>query len=371
MGLKKIVGIVLAIIPLACALSCSGRAGAKTEGVVREASVPGEEISSLVIKMVSPEENAGFKIHESVNIILEATDKAKLPDSVRIFFDGKYLATLKSAQWEYVIPASLTVSAGRKSLKVIAFSSGKQQNTITRFLIFYSDVIPEKYGYKVVHSYPHDSEAFTQGLVFDGGRLFESTGQKGSSSLREVDITTGRVIRQQNLDAAFFGEGIAIYRDRIYQVTWEDKIGFVYDKSSFNVVNKIYYPTEGWGLTTVDDKIAMSDGTNILTFYEPEMFTAIGKIEVYDNQKKVDQLNELEFINGEIWANVWMTDLIVRIDPVSGKVLSYIDLKGILPDSQHNSDTDVLNGIAFDREEGRIFVTGKKWPFLYEISPVK
>ena len=367
---KRVIFISLAALPLVWAVSCSGKSGSKAELVIQP--IPEDrEITSKIFRIVSPGENSTFRLHESVKIILEPSDKEKLPDSVRIYFDGKHVTTIKSALWEYAINESLTLTTGRKSLKLTAFREGKQQNTITRFLIFYSDIIPQKYGFKVIHSFPHDREAFTQGLVYDGGKMFESTGQKGTSNLREVEIATGKVVRQQNLDASLFGEGIALYKDRVYQVTWEDKVGFVYDKASFRVINKIYYPTEGWGLTTIDDEIAMSDGSNIISFYEPETFTAVRKIEVYDNEKKVDQLNELEYINGEIWANVWMTDLIMRIDPFSGKVLSYIDLKGILPDSQRNADTDVLNGIAFDKATGRIFVTGKKWPWLYEISLVK
>ena len=181
-------------------------------------------------------------------------------------------------------------------------------------------------------------------------------------------LETGKVIRQLNLDDSLFGEGITLYHDLIYQVTWKNKIGFVYNKSDFKLINKIYYQTEGWGLTNIDDKIVMSDGTNILYFFEPEMFTIVKRIEVYDNKKKVDQLNEIEYINGEIWANIWMTDLIARIDPVSGKVLAYIDLKGILPKSDRDAETDVLNGIAYDNQGKRIFVTGKRWPKLFEIK---
>ena len=150
-----------------------------------------------------------------------------------------------------------------------------------------------------------------------------------------------------------------MYRDRIYQVTWENKVGFIYDKATFKVINKIYYSTQGWGLTTVNDKIVMSDGSNVLAFYEPDMFTMVSRIEVYDNEKKVDSLNELEYINGEIWANIWMSDLIARIDPVSGKVLAYIDLKGILPESDRTPETDVLNGIAYDQEETGYLLQGR------------
>jgi len=219
----------------------------------------------------------------------------------------------------------------------------------------------------VVNSYPHDIKAFTQGLFYDSGVLYESTGQETESSLREVELTTGRIIRQLNIDASLFGEGITLCKGRIFHVTWRSKVGFVYEKETFKQINKIYYPTEGWGLTTFEDRIVMSDGTNILYFYEPEMFTSVSRIEVFDNEKKVDNLNELEYINGEIWANIWMEDRIARIDPVSGKVNAYIDLKGLFPPNERNPEAEVLNGIAYDPATKRIFVTGKRWSKLYEI----
>ena len=198
--------------------------------------------------------------------------------------------------------------------------------------------------------------------------MYEGTGQESGSSLREVELNTGKVLRQMNLEPPLFGEGITLFKDRIYQVTWRSKVGFVYDKTTFSQINKIYYQTEGWGLTTIKDQIVMSDGSNVLYFIEPEMFTVVSRLEVYDNEKKADQLNELEYINGEIWANMWMTDLIARIDPVSGKVIAYIDLKGILKDPDTSTGTDVLNGIAWDKAGNRIFVTGKNWPKLFEIK---
>jgi glutaminyl-peptide cyclotransferase len=348
--------------------SCSGRTEKKAENTVPAVTVTDEAPAVRLVKLVSPEENARFRLRDQVKVVLNVSDNNRLPDSVVIAFDGKVVSTLKSAPWEYTIPSSLTVTTGSKSLKITAFRESKSQNPITRFLFILSDVAPKKYGYKVVHAYPHDTEAFTQGLAYDRGVLYEGTGQKTGSSLREVELQTGRVIRQHNLDPSLFGEGIALYHDKIYQVTWENKVGFIYDKTTFNQINKIYYSTQGWGLTTVGDRIVMSDGSNVLAYYEPDMFTMVSRIEVCDNEKKVDQLNELEFINGEIWANIWMTDLIARIDPVSGKVLAYIDLKGILPESDRTPETDVLNGIAWDPEGKRIFVTGKKWPKLFEIS---
>jgi glutaminyl-peptide cyclotransferase len=364
---RKYIIFIFVMLLITWTLSCSGRPGKKTEAGVLPALVINEEAAVKLIKMISPEENTGYKLNDPVKVVLKLSDKNKLPDSVLIFFNGKAVTTLKSEPWQYSIPPGFTVTTGRKSLKVAAYKGGRSQNTITRFMIIYSDIVPKRNGYKVIHSYPHNRDAFTQGLVYDNGVLFEGTGQETGSSLREVELETGNVIRQHNLDVSLFGEGIALYRDRIYQVTWENKVGFVYEKSTFNVINKIYYPTQGWGLTTIDDNIVMSDGTNILYFFEPEMFTVVSSIEVYDNERKVDQLNELEYINGEIWANIWNTDLIARIDRVSGKVIAYIDLKGILPESERNADTDVLNGIAYDQVGNRIFLTGKKWPKLYEI----
>jgi len=235
-------------------------------------------------------------------------------------------------------------------------------------VIIVSDTDPGKNSYKVIHTYPHDSQAFTQGLFYNNGLLYEGTGQETGSSLREVELETGRVLRQHNLESSLFGEGITLYNDRIYQVTWTSKVGFVYNKSDFRVINKFYYQTQGWGLTTIDEQIVMSDGSNVLYFFKPEMFEAVSRLEVYDNEKKVDQLNELEYIDGEIWANIWQTDLIARIDPLTGKVNSYIDLSPLFPVSKRNEvDADVLNGIAYDSSGRRIFVTGKRWPRLYEI----
>jgi glutamine cyclotransferase len=260
---------------------------------------------------------------------------------------------------------------GRKPVKAVAYISGKTQS-VTRFVIIYSDSAPKRLGYRLVNSYPHDPGAFTQGLFFHDGILYEGTGQETGSTLRTAELETGKVIRQHTLDPSLFGEGITLFKDRIFQVTWQNKVGFVYNRSDFRQINKIYYQGEGWGLTTIGDRIVRSDGTNILYFHEPEMFDAVSRLEVYDNEKKVDQLNELEYINGEIWANIWMTDLIARIDPLTGKVNSYVDLSRLYPEAKRREvNADVLNGIAWDQLTGRIFVTGKRWPGLYEIEVIE
>ena len=354
---------------LVWAISCSGRAG-KNDEKKAVAEVPVENAERAVIKMISPEENAGFKLKDPIKVVLSVV-KNRPPDSVTITFDSKPIANLTKEPWEYNIPSGYTVTTGRKALKVTSYEAGKQSSTITRFMIIYSDVVPEKYGYRIVHTYPHDRGAFTQGLFYHNGVLYEGTGQETGSSLREVELGTGKVLRQHNLDASLFGEGITLYRDMIYQVTWENKVGFVYDIATFRVLNKIFYPTQGWGLTTIGDKIVMSDGTNVLYFYEPQSFTVVSRIEVYDDRNKIDSLNELEYINDEIWANIWMSDQIARIDPETGKVKGYINLTGLLKASDKAPDTDVLNGIAWDKETKRVFVTGKRWPKLFEINVVK
>jgi len=356
------------ILLISLIISCSSRTG---NAVKPGSESPGKTKSGLpadLIKMVSPAENAEYRLNDQIRVSLSPAGETTLLDSVKVFFDGKEVALLSSAPWECSVGSELTELTGRRSVKAVAYTREKSQ-AVTRFVIIYSDVIPKKHSYRVINTYPHDSEAFTQGLLYDNGLLYEGTGQETGSSLRVVELETGKVLRQHNLDPSLFGEGITLYRDRIFQVTWQNKVGFVYNKSDFRVLNKIFYQTEGWGLTTTNDRIVRSDGTNVLYFHEPEMFDVVSRLEVYDNEKKVDQLNELEYIDGEIWANIWQTDFIARIDPVSGKVNSYIDLSPLYPEPKRREvSADVLNGIAWDQQGGRIFVTGKRWPKLYEIK---
>ncbi len=230
------------------------------------------------------------------------------------------------------------------------------------------------YTYRVVNSYPHDPEAYIQGLVFEEGFFYEGTGRLGQSSLRKVVIESGEVVQRIDLAPVLFGEGITIFGENIIQLTWKSRVGFVYDKESFELIKMFSYPTEGWGITHDGERLIMSDGTANLYFWEPETLAEIGRVEVADNGQPVMRLNELEYINGEIWANVWQTDRIARIDPDSGRVVGWIDLTGLLSaEDRAQQPVDVLNGIAYDAENDRLFVTGKLWPKLFEIEllPVK
>lgn len=223
------------------------------------------------------------------------------------------------------------------------------------------------YSYKVVNTYPHDKKAFTQGLVFENGFLYEGTGIKGNSSLRKVDLKTGDVLQVHELSDEYFGEGITIFENRIIQLTWQSNVGFIYDKDSFELLQEFEYLTEGWGITHDGENLIMSDGTNKLHFLDAETFKEINVIEVSENSTPIQDLNELEYINGEIYANVWKTDRILKISPVTGNVTGMIDLKGLLS-KEEIEDADVLNGIAYDSENDRLFVTGKWWPKLFEIE---
>jgi glutamine cyclotransferase len=230
-----------------------------------------------------------------------------------------------------------------------------------------SDVIPV-YTYNIVNTYPHDRNAFTQGLVFENGVLYEGTGLFGHSSLRRVELETGDILQIRELPAQFFGEGITIYENKIIQLTWQSNIGFVYDKNSFEPLQEFNYSTEGWGITHDGKRLIMSDGTSTLHFLDPQTFEEIGQLGVFDNGGPVTRLNELEYVQGEIYANVWQTDHIARIAPGTGRVTGWIELGGLLTPEDRSEPVDVLNGIAYDAESGRLFVTGKLWPKLFEIE---
>lgn len=231
------------------------------------------------------------------------------------------------------------------------------------------DVV-QTYTFNIIREYPHDLEAFTQGLVFEKGRLFEGTGRNGRSSLRRVELETGQVLQQHDLAREFFGEGVTVFGERIIQLTFLSRLGFVYDMNSFELLRQFNYPTEGWGITHDGERLIISDGSFKLYFIDPETFERTGEIEVREGDKRISNLNELEYVQGEIFANVWLTDRIARISPETGTVVGWIDLTGLLGEDDRTESVNVLNGIAFDQENNRLFVTGKLWPKLFEIELV-
>ncbi|MCP4195952.1 MAG: glutaminyl-peptide cyclotransferase [Proteobacteria bacterium] len=260
-----------------------------------------------------------------------------------------------------IIPAPL--SAGSSSALI---QPEPPQNQLRRA---YESRAPV-YGFEIVSTYPHDPGAFTQGLVYEEDHFYEGTGLRGQSSLRRVMLANGQVLQQHDLEDSLFGEGVAVVDDQIIQLTWKSNVGFVYDKSSFEVQQQFQYAHEGWGITYDGERLIVSDGTATLYFWDPETLQEIGKVAVHDDLGPVVRLNELEFIDGEVFANIWLTDLIARIDPGSGRIVGYIDLSGLLPPEDHTPSTNVLNGIAYDATLDRLFVTGKRWPKLFHIDLV-
>ena len=225
-------------------------------------------------------------------------------------------------------------------------------------------------SYEIVGDYPHDPNAFLQGLLWYDGALYESTGSHsaGISTVRRLEFPSGKVLQSVKLSPEHFGEGLALVDDRLIQITWQSKRGFVYDRETLGLLREFTYATEGWGLTYDGKNLIMSDGSNVLTYLDAQTFAPVRKLSVTMNGRPVYEINELEFIEGEIWANVWHTDMILRIDPGSGRVNSFLNLKGILPPEKRTDPEAVLNGIAYDAQDKRIFVSGKLWPRLFEIK---
>jgi glutaminyl-peptide cyclotransferase len=225
-------------------------------------------------------------------------------------------------------------------------------------------------SYRIVNTYPHDQQAFTQGLIYIDGHLYESTGIAGRSSLRMEELETGRILKFHDVPGKYFAEGLTDWGNTLVQLTWETHVAFVYDRSTFRLLNTFHYDGEGWGLTHDTKNLILSDGSATLRFFDPATFHEVRRVTVKDQGKPVAQLNELEFIHGEIYANIWHTDRIARISPNTGKVLGWIDLSGLLPASQRSDSEAVLNGIAYDTAHNRLFVTGKLWPKIFEIGIV-
>lgn len=227
------------------------------------------------------------------------------------------------------------------------------------------------YDFKVVHAYPHDAQAFTEGLLYRDGFLYESTGLNGHSSIRKVSLETGKVLQTKEIPPQYFGEGLTVWKDTLVGLTWQTHTGFVFDLATFELRNQFAYPGEGWGLTQNGKELVMSDGTAVLRFLDPQTFLEVRRVKVTADGIAVDQVNELEWVGDEIYANLWHTNTIARIDPASGKIVGWIDLGKLYPAAGSGQNGEnVLNGIAYDADKKRLFVTGKLWPKLYEIKLV-
>ena len=359
------------IIGLCCTLftacsSCNRSGNSTKTGQAVEQQRPRRQRAQITI--VSPKSNEQQPLGAAITLLAKARDGAEAIDSIRWFVDGKWFKTTKGEDITWNTGGQTT---GTHRIEAVTYYvSGQRENTLTSVLLLASQ-IPKQYTYKVMQIYPHDTKAYTQGLLFDDGFLYESTGQKGESTLRKVNLQTGEPVQMIHLSSEMFGEGLALLDDKLVQLTWQNQVAFVYQKSDFKLLNTISYPMrEGWGLTFDGTHLLMTDGSATLYFLDKDFLAEVRRLEVCDNNGLVRELNELEYINGELWANVYQTNYILRIDPKTGVVTGRIDMSGLLNDSDQKTGTDVLNGIAYDEKTGKIYVTGKNWPKLFEIQVI-
>ena len=354
--ITRVVPAVLLILLLSC---CRKHAPGH---IAPEASV-----RPSITRVTSPKNGTIITCGDSVKFSLTPPVTGNKVDSVVITAGKNPVLRLKGKTDGYWHSGKNKV--GQITLKIQVYYNDSLEESHAASLVILSDVVPQKYTCRVISQYPHDADAYTQGLIYENGKLFESTGLEEKSSIRIVNISTGKPEKMVALGKEFFGEGIALFKDQIYQVTYKSQVGFIYDKNTLEQIRSFDYQIrEGWGLTTDGQYLVMSDGSSQLYFIEPEFFTQVDKIDVFDDKGMIPSLNELEFIHGKILANVYGESYIVMIDPGSGKVLGKLDLKSLLPKGSAGDLDRVLNGIAYNPQTGHLYVTGKHWPVLYEIS---
>jgi glutaminyl-peptide cyclotransferase len=288
-----------------------------------------------------------------------------------LFLDNNLVKTFNEPEFDYHLNRFEPI--GKHQVKLIATKTDGIEGVSFQSFEVVSDIVPEMFTYEVVRTYPHSTEHFTQGLEIHDGILYESTGENGKSGIFKVDMATGKVLESVRLEDKYFGEGISIMNNKIYQLTYKSQIGFIYDLNTFARIDSFTYETpQGWGLTNDGQYLIKTDGSEFMHFLDPLNMRVVKKIPVYDNQGPVQYLNELEYYDGYVYANIWTTNNAVKIDPKTGKVVSKINFEGLLPviyDPQ--KPIDVLNGIAINKENGKIYVTGKLWPKMFEVKLVK
>ncbi len=351
---------LIGVLFCVAALSCTPKSEKKPTVLTQQKATP---ISG--VRIVNPEQltpNSSLQLSIALN-----GDSVRLDSVVVSFYSKKLIA---SSQLNFSVDVS-SLPVGKQLLSTQLYLSNDSQEKHIVPITLFAPSAPQQYQYRKTATYTHDPDAYTQGLVFHEGALYESTGTRGESTLRKIDIESGKVLKQISLDDKYFGEGLTIWSSQLVQLTWTSNVAFAYDMESLEQIKTFHYPTEGWGLATLGDELVMSDGSEKLYFLDPSSFAEKRSIQVYDEKEKVLYLNELEVIDGLIYANVYQTDKIVMIDPESGAVVGVVSLEGVFNKQGYNRRLDVLNGIAWDESGKRLFVTGKWWPKLYQIELYK
>ncbi len=314
--------------------------------------------------------NKKIKFGDDLKVAVQVKLKDGELKETKIYIDSILITSSNDIEFTYSL--NKFEKLGKHTVKVVSVKSDGVEGVYYKNFEVLSDIVPEKYGYEVINSYPHSETSYTEGLEIYNGFLYESTGEHGKSYVYKTDLKTGKSIQSIKLNNHYFGEGITILNNKIFQLTYKTKIGFVYNLENMAVIDSFRFESEeGWGLTNDKQHLIMSDGTNVLTYIDPFNYKAVKKLQVYDDKNAMVYLNELEYSDGYIYANVWTTNLIVKIDSKTGKVVSKIDLDGILILSKQDTQVDVLNGIAIDPVTKKMYVTGKYYSKLFEIKPVK
>ena len=325
---------------------------------------PRKPVSAITVQPVKDKYVFGDQISVEVNTQLKDGELK----SVKLFYNNELVK--ESAETDFTFDNISLNTLGTITLKAYAEKTDGLNNTRTKIVNVNSDIAPQQMTYQVVENYPHLKTSYTQGLEYYKGYLYEGTGELGHSKLLKINIKTGEPVKSFDMDDKYFGEGITILNDKIYQLTYHAKKGFVYDMNSFAVIDSFTFPSaEGWGLCNDGTNLIMSDGTHVLTWLNPDDFSVVKKLQVANNKELKTNLNELEYIDGMIYANIYTSNIIVKIDASNGKVLEEIDMSGLIDLYNRQGDRiDYLNGIAYDREHDKMYVTGKLYPRLFEVK---
>lgn len=329
-----------------------------------------DKTSAPGVSFKLPEQGQGIGLGEDLKIALDVPEGTNIASAIYLL-DGKPLA--EKPNGEAVSVSTKGLSLGYKLITAVV-DNGTKKDTLTINIELKSTVKPELYSYQLIKTMPHDTSAYTQGLEYHNGRFLESTGREQHSTLRWVDVASGKVQHQVKLEDKYFGEGSTLVGDKVVMLTWKDRLGLIFDAKTFKQQGTFVYTRDGWGLCFDGKQLIMSDGSNQLYFMNKDTYKDESTIAVYDNNGPVDALNELEYIDGKIYANIYTKNIVVVIDPATGIVEKQIDFSGLLPGDYFKTEDDkannVLNGIAWDKAGKRLFVTGKKWPHLFEVKPV-
>lgn len=369
MAWKSFKGIALLSIFLLL-IQCSNKNN--TKNVVSGNQSPKEKHFNY-LEIVQPKTNANITIGQPVTFELkQLTAKKKQPDSVSLTINNTTLklfdTTASLLTSELILPVD---RPGTVNIRITSYFEGMLEVDYKQ-VVFLSDIIPEKYTYKILKTFPHQINAYTQGLVYNDGIMYEGTGQWGLSRLYKYDLSNGKTMKELFLSPQLFGEGIEVYDNKIIQLTYQAQKAFVYDKNTFEKIKEFKYPyPEGWGLTYDGQNLIMTDGSHLLYFLNKDYYSEVKRLEVYDNKGPIDSINEMEYVNGLLYANVYYSDIILCIDPKTGKVLRKINMSGLLKLEDKHPTINVLNGIAYNETKGTFYVTGKNWPKLFEVAFVK